>query len=60
MQLALIKEIQSASRQYCHRQMTWARGLPLFHWVDACQNPGAVVQEIATSLSTQHRGDYLQ
>lgn len=56
--MALVKEIQTASRQYCHRQMTWARGLPLFHWVDAGKGADSVVEQIAWSLaSSQHTGD---
>ena len=56
--MELVNAIQTASRQYCHRQLTWARGLPLFSWVDAEQDQEAVVDQIIAELqSATHRGD---
>ena len=52
-----MRAIQTASRQYCHRQLTWARGLPLFSWVDADQGQEAVVEQILAELrSADHTG----
>ncbi len=59
-QVELVRTIQIASRQYCHRQLTWARGLPLFSWVDADQDQEAVVEQILAELqSATHTGDQL-
>ena len=57
-QVELVRAIQIASRQYCHRQLTWARGLPLFSWVDADQGQEAVMEQILSELqSAAHTGD---
>ncbi len=57
-QVELVIAVQTASRQYCHRQLTWARGLPLFSWVDADQGQEAVVEQILAELqSATHTGD---
>jgi hypothetical protein len=56
-QVELVHAVQTASRQYCHRQLTWARGLPLFKWVDADQGHEAVVEQILSELeAAQHPG----
>ena len=56
-QVELVQAVQTASRQYCHRQLTWARGLPLFKWVDADQGLEAVVEQILSELdAAQHSG----
>jgi len=55
----LVREVQTASRQYCHRQMTWARGLPLFQWISASQSPDAVLNQITSSLTApEDAGDF--
>ena len=56
-QVELVQAVQTASRQYCHRQLTWARGLPLFKWIDADQGQEAVVEQILSELqAAQHAG----
>ena len=56
-QVELVRAVQTASRQYCHRQLTWARGLPLFSWVDADQGQETVVEQILRELeANQHSG----
>ena len=57
MQVELVHAAQTASRQYCHRQLTWARGLPLFSWVDADQGQEAAVAHILAELQNpKHTG----
>lgn len=44
--IQLAKEIQSASRKLCHRQMHWFRKEDAFHWIDASTGDpvGAILQ----------------
>ena len=58
LQVQLVKEIQSASRQLCKRQINWFRDDPLFTWVDARQPLEAVVEEVALAIDqTEHAGN---
>lgn len=49
-QLEVVKTVQSGSRQYAQRQIKWARGLPLFQWLDAQQPTAAITAQIVDSL----------
>eukprot|EP00887_Chlorella_sp_A99_P000641 scaffold5.g641.t1 len=44
--IALVKDVATASRQYCTRQMTWFRDDAQFKWVDATRGDEAVVADI--------------
>lgn len=58
LQVQLVKDIQSASRQLCKRQINWFRDDPLFTWVDARQPLEAVVEEVALAIDqTEHAGN---
>lgn len=47
----LLEAVQSASRQYAHSQIKWARGVQLFRWLDAAKQPGEIVTEIQRHLA---------
>jgi tRNA dimethylallyltransferase len=42
----LVKDIQTASRQLCHRQMHWFRKEPAFRWVNVDQDPQDLLNEL--------------
>ena len=50
-QLQLVEEVQSSSRQYAHRQIKWARGVELFQWLDAEQPESQIVAQILCSIN---------
>ncbi|KAI7839677.1 hypothetical protein COHA_006486 [Chlorella ohadii] len=41
-----VQAVQAASRQLCHKQMTWFRDEEMFRWIDATQGEEAVLAEI--------------
>lgn len=43
--LDYLSDIKSKSRQLAHRQISWFRGEPLYHWVD-CSNNSEAVEEV--------------
>lgn len=51
----LVKDIQSASRSLCKRQINWFRDDPMFMWVDARQAFDDVTEEV---LSAFHRAKH--
>lgn len=55
--IQLARDIQTASRKLCHRQLSWFRDDPLFRWIDATKGKDATVEEIL-GLWTEpgHRG----
>ena len=57
LQVHLTKEIQTASRQLCHRQMNWFRKESNFRWIQADQNMESILEEITTYWNRdQHEG----
>ncbi|GAB4815722.1 hypothetical protein N2152v2_002768 [Parachlorella kessleri] len=44
--IQLVRDIQTASRKLCHRQMVWFRDDPMFKWVDATAGDDQVIAEI--------------
>jgi tRNA dimethylallyltransferase len=42
----LVREVQAASRGFCHRQLNWFRGDPDFRWVDAARPEEEIVAEV--------------
>lgn len=50
MQLELLARVQSGSRQYCHQQIKWARGVELFRWLDATNPAVNIVAEMQQHL----------
>jgi tRNA dimethylallyltransferase len=42
----LVRDVQTASRQLCHRQLSWFRDERLFKWVEGDRPVGAVVDDI--------------
>ena len=44
--IQLAKDIQTASRKLCHRQLSWFRDDPLFRWIDAAQGQESALAEI--------------
>ncbi|EFN51365.1 hypothetical protein CHLNCDRAFT_55198 [Chlorella variabilis] len=55
--IQLVKAIQTASRQLCHRQMSWFRDEGMFRWVDATAGEEAVLAEVLERWhQPQHEG----
>ncbi|CAL8468281.1 g7821 [Coccomyxa elongata] len=53
----LVRDIQKASRNLCHRQLSWFRDEPLFQWVDAAREPAIIVDDIVAELAKEvHTG----
>jgi tRNA dimethylallyltransferase len=53
----LAREIQSASRQLCHKQLSWFRDDSLFKWIDAAQGQKETVDQILELYDTPaHQG----
>ncbi|KAK9915049.1 hypothetical protein WJX75_004116 [Coccomyxa subellipsoidea] len=53
----MVRDIQRASRNLCHRQLSWFRDEPLFQWVDAARQPSDIVDDIIASLADDtHKG----
>ena len=46
----MVQEMQSATRQLCHSQLSWFRGEPAFRWVDATPAPQDVAAAIAAEV----------
>jgi hypothetical protein len=56
-QVQMVWDIQKASRNLCHRQLSWFRDEPLFKWMDAAQEPEQVADAILAELSNDtHTG----
>ncbi|PRW59253.1 tRNA dimethylallyltransferase 9 [Chlorella sorokiniana] len=52
-----VQAVQAASRQLCHKQMTWFRDEELFRWIDATQGEEAVLAEMLQRWAApQHEG----
>ncbi len=49
----MVRNIQSASRKLCHRQLSWFRDEPLYRWLDAARPADDVATEIATMLEAE-------
>ena len=49
-QVQLVHDIQRASRNLCHRQLSWFRDEPLFTWLDADRQPEVVTADIVAQL----------
>ncbi len=49
-QLELVAAVQSGSRQYCHQQLKWARGVELFRWLDATKPTTDIVADIDSHM----------
>ena len=59
-QVQMVRDIQRASRNLCHRQLSWFRDEPLFQWVDAARQPSDIVNDIIASLADDtHKGAVL-
>lgn len=53
----LARNIQTASRQLCHKQLSWFRDDPLFKWIDASQGQKETVDQILELYKTPaHQG----
>lgn len=53
----LARTIQTASRQLCHKQLSWFRDDPLFKWIDASQGQKETVNQILELYKTPaHQG----
>lgn len=53
----LARTIQTASRQLCHKQLSWFRDDPLFKWIDASQGQKETVDQILELYKTPaHQG----
>jgi hypothetical protein len=52
-QMELLEEVQAASRRYAHTQIKWARGVELFCWLDATQQPLNIVAQIQQHLQDE-------
>ena len=50
-QVQLVAEVQRASRNLCHRQLSWFRDEPLFAWVDADRDAADVSADIVARLA---------
>lgn len=56
-QLQMVRDIQKASRNLCHRQLSWFRDEALFRWVDAARDPEQVADDIMQMLGEDcHEG----
>ena len=52
-----MRDIQKASRNLCHRQLSWFRDEPLFQWIDAAREPADIVDDIIAELAKEvHTG----
>ena len=49
-QVQLVHDIQRASRNLCHRQLSWFRDEPLFTWLDADREPEQVTADMLEQL----------
>ena len=55
--MALLDEIQAATRKYVHRQLHWFRADPLYRWLDACQPSAELAQQLLDEVARpSHRG----
>ncbi len=53
----MVRDIQRASRNLCHRQLSWFRDEPLFQWVEAGREPADIVDDIIAALAdSSHKG----
>lgn len=48
----MVQEMQSATRQLCHSQLSWFRSEPAFRWVDATPAPQDVAAAIAAEVAS--------
>ena len=56
-QMALLDEIQAATRKYVHRQLHWFRADPLYRWLEACQPSAQLAQQLLDEVARpSHRG----
>lgn len=53
-----VRDMQSASRKFCHRQFTWFRGDDMYSWVSAGEGPQAPLDEIVRQYTSDgpHQG----
>ncbi len=57
MQIKLVTDMQQASRQLCHRQLTWFRDDAMYHWLDATRPAEELLRHIQQELQKpQHEG----
>lgn len=56
--VSLAKDIQTASRQLCHRQMHWFRKEPAFRWVHADQDPEDLLNELVMHWERSESEDH--
>lgn len=56
--IQLAKDIQTASRKLCHRQLSWFRDDTMFRWIDACRlsNDGVVNNIVELWNAPAHAG----
>lgn len=52
MQVGMVQEMQAATRQLCHSQLSWFRSEPAFRWVDATPAPADVAAAIAAEVAS--------
>lgn len=56
----LVRDVQSASRQFCRRQFNWFRENDTFLWIDAARDRDVILQDILHSWELEsHQGDYV-
>ena len=46
----MLHDIQRASRNLCHRQLSWFRDEPLFTWLDAGREPEQITADVLAQL----------
>ena len=46
----MVHDIQRASRNLCHRQLSWFRDEPLFTWLDADRVPKQITADVLAQL----------
>lgn len=49
-QVQIVRDIQTASRKLCHRQLSWFRDERLFKWLEGDRPVGTIVDEILTDF----------
>lgn len=57
MQVQCVKDVQTASRKFCHRQYCWFRDDDLYLWVDASEGPDNAIEEMLSNFKLNlHKG----
>jgi hypothetical protein len=57
-QVEMVRQVQVASRNYCHRQLKWFRADSLYRWIDAARPEEEIIADILAEFSTpEHSGE---